>query len=268
MAPNKKKKKTATSNPARGFATTSVASKQKSQDIELPPPTKERTDARSESDAPDSLEIKHNFVSDSGATSEKQLYELSPEELEAHLEESDLQAFLEKNGEKVKRETSRQVVKLMTERRILRAQAESLHTRQWLQQEIITQVQNQISEESMQFRKFSNPSSSLSLQKLSDDDILLQVWKLFLTLRGLDFSLRDTEEAVSHLLQRNYFYSNSLTTKTAKDSVRGLDESFDLLALKLASNKVWDYNEQDKAGLRRNQDFLRANSLGKSSTSF
>ena len=268
MAPNKKKRKPTASNPARGFATTSVASKQKAQETELSPLISEQTDVRSESELCNAHDLNHNVVSDRDLKPEKQLHELSPEELEAHLEESDLQAFLEKHGEKVKRDASRQVARLKTERRLLRAQAQPLRTRPWLQSEIITQVQDHISEESVLFRSSFNTPSSASPPPPSNGDILLQVWRVFLILSELGFSLHDTEEAVNHLLKRNYFYTNNKSPKIAKDGVRGLDESLDLLALKLAKDKALGYNEQEKAVLEQEQDSSEADTLRKLSISF
>ena len=92
MAPNKKKKKPA-SNPARGFATTSIVSKNKIEDNVA---VEEPITAETASSGPVQLTspaLKY------GLDPEMQLHELSPDQLEKQLEESELQLLVEKHEE-------------------------------------------------------------------------------------------------------------------------------------------------------------------------
>lgn len=226
MAPNKKKKKPA-SNPARGFATTSTASKAKVNEVEV-----DRVDASTEEPARinEKTQGPANVLSnDIDKNVEKALHELSPEELEKQLEESTLQVFVETHGTKTKKEVSRHLSRLQTERRLLRAQAEPLVTRQWLPQEIM-QLCMGLLEQSNLPRSNNMPVSCYGIADLSDDDLLIKIWTLRQLLPQLGFSLDATTLALRHLLSKK----DSLDPKSlsaAKDSVWGLDESLSWLAL-------------------------------------
>ena len=244
MAPNKKKKKPV-SNPARGFATTSVASKVRTQEIEDVDSEQKINDTSSISDVPKDDNKRSNGVSISCLEPDKQLHEMTPEELEAHLEESDLQAFLERHGEKTKRDASRQVARLKTEKRLLRSQAESLHTTKWLTPEVKVMLQTHIDSERPFDQKISITSNAPSL---SSDDLLVQFWKIYLILLELGFSDTDTESALSH------FSPGSLTHKTAKDGTWALDQTLDLLALSLANREGLEYDVHRVNPIRQDED--------------
>ncbi|KAL9602381.1 MAG: hypothetical protein Q9179_002563 [Wetmoreana sp. 5 TL-2023] len=152
MAPKKKTKKGA-SNPARGFATTSVASKSKNVVEDL-------TESTTPSPAPD-IDNRLQKENDGHLSGEQDLHELAPEELEKRLEESDLDLFLEKHGEKMRRDVARQVTKLQTEKRLLRPQTEPLQIRPWLPPEIMATITESLeTKQSLPNRalRSSNPS--------------------------------------------------------------------------------------------------------------
>lgn len=229
MAPNKKKKKPA-SNPSRGFATTSTASKPKHDeakefeggvrpsvlDVHAFPPTAEdgiRTEVSSSREP------------------EKALYELTPEELESQLEDSGLQILLESHGEKTKKDVFRLASRLQTEKRLLRSQAEHLGIRQWLPPEII-----QIITDLLQAQEYSNGSrqsisdSNKAATDLSEDDLLIKLWALKRLLPLLGFPEQRTDLALRHLLTTmNKSGPQSLTS--GKESIWGLDDCLAWLAL-------------------------------------
>ena len=127
MAPNKKKKKPA-SNPARGFATTSTASKTKEQDVD----EVEQEDGWGASGQSAKLVSEEGSVLTNGGPTikpEKALQDLSPEELELQLENSSLQILVDTYRKKTEKDAFRQASRLQTERRVLRSQAEHLSTR-------------------------------------------------------------------------------------------------------------------------------------------
>src|ERR1700753_2238578 len=124
-----KKKKKPAANPTRGFATTSIASKPRvepnaTSDIE-------NDDALSTNQHPtNSAQPDQSSVQQPGTSGnqEKQLHELTPEELEEQLEKNDLQLFIETHGLKVAKNSQRQISKIQTEWRVLRSQSQSLYT--------------------------------------------------------------------------------------------------------------------------------------------
>ena len=229
MAPNKKKKKPI-SNPARGFATTSTASK-----------PKVNVNKELESGVP--LDISENHATPlpadagtltknpSNAEREKALHELSPEELESQLENSGLQILVEKHGEKTKKEASRQVLKLQTEKRLLRSQADHLSIRQWLPPEIM-----QIITDMLQAKENSNgilkttPDSSNTVTDLCEDELLIKLWALKRILPMLGYQDQMTDLAIRHLLN-TMTKSGLQSLASGKEPVSGLDECLAWLGL-------------------------------------
>ena len=229
MAPNKKKKKPA-SNPARGFATTSTASKPKHDEareleggVELGNSTTLAFSATAE-------ELLQTRCS-SGRESEKELGELTPEELESRLEDSGLQILVESYGEKTKKNVSRQMYRLQTEKRLLRSQAEHLSIRQWLPPEtmqIITDLlQAQVnSKGDLQ----ASPNSIRSNFDFSEDDLLIKLWTLKRLLPLLGFSQQRTDLALRHLLT-SMDKLGAQSISSGKESIWALDECLTWLAL-------------------------------------
>ena len=222
MAPNKKKKKPM-SNPARGFATTSTASKPK-------------VDVATELESGVLLENSENHAAsinaDAGISTkkpsnegrEKALHELTPEELESQLENSGLQLLVEKHGEKTKKETSRQASRLQTEKRLLRSQADHLSIRQWLPPEIMHVITDmlQAKEDSHGFLKTTSDSNHATTD-LCEDDLLIKVWTLKKILPMLGYKEQMTDLAIRHLLTA-MVKSGLQSLASGKEPVWGLDE--------------------------------------------
>ncbi len=239
MAPNKKKKKPA-SNPARGFATTSIASKPKVvDDVQESNPILPNQDlllsdvgqSHSSTDKPGS-----QFLRDSS----KELHELSPEELESQLEESDIQLLLEKNGEKSKKDAFRQVSKLRAERRMLRPQAQHLNTLGWLPPELMQQVVHLLRTQYSDVDSNVEYGERQSVSNISEDDMVIKLWTLKQVLFQTGFSQERTNLAVCHLLTKDHPV-RSLNFNTGKDYVWGLEDALDWLTLVCESEEMPGY---------------------------
>lgn len=224
MAANKKKKKPA-SNPARGFATTSTASKSKH-------------DEAKELEGGVQLDVENNDIhytvpehcvrvdKSSNRQHEKPLEELTPEELESQLEESGLQLLVENHGEKIKKTVSRQASKFQSEKRLLRSQAEQLGIRQWLPPEMMQIITDllQAQEDSNGYLKASLDSNHAATG-FSEDDLLVKLWTLKRILPLLGFSEQRTNLALQYLV------TTVQSPALSKESIWGLDECFTWLAL-------------------------------------
>lgn len=236
MAPNKKKKKPA-SNPARGFATTSIASKPKSQDNGL-----EDEPILPDGGSPLSDVGTNNIKADdidpqSSKDMGRELHELTPEELESQLEESDLQLLLEKNGEKSKKDALRQAEKLRTERRTLRPQAQHLNTRAWLPSELMQQLMNLSNNQTHDENLSAEPDDRQSGPILSEDGLVIKLWTLKQVLFQLGFSQERTNLAVGQLLNKDH----SIKSMHGKDMIWGLESCLDWLALVCELEEMPDY---------------------------
>ncbi|KAL8998155.1 MAG: hypothetical protein Q9169_002709 [Polycauliona sp. 2 TL-2023] len=220
MAPKRKGKKAA-SNPARGFATTSVASKTKVPDEE----------SRG-SPVPDEQHSKPDLGNESTGdrVEEKELHELSPEELEKQLEESDLQIFVEKHLEKIKRDVSRQVSRLQTEKRLLRPQAEFLSTRSWLPPEIMALVAQTLDAERPLGKSGSGFQDTTNASAMSEDELCIKIWTLKQMLHQLGFPNDQSTESLQNLLKAAQIPS-SRESLIGRDNIWGLDFCLDWLAL-------------------------------------
>ncbi|KAL8938001.1 MAG: hypothetical protein Q9216_004129 [Gyalolechia sp. 2 TL-2023] len=228
MAPKRKNKKPA-ANPARGFATISTASKAKTAN-----------EVSAEVLEPGSVPDDPNYLKEhvgSNVAVEKELHELSPEELEKRLEESDLNIFLEKHCEKIRRDASRQISKSQTEKRVLRAQADPLQTRSWLPSDIMDLVIQTIESEHFNDRYCPNASNH---DESSEDDLYVKVWTLKRVLIDLGFSAKICQEALQHLLSamRNPAVRDDLT---GKDTIWGLECCLDWLALHCEAQQTPSY---------------------------
>lgn len=231
----KKKKTKPVANPARGFATTSIASK--------PKPEKAFVDASTEvsgtaSPATDptsvaSEEIIQPIQSANKSTASRELHELSPEELEAQLELSELQNVIEQQGPKARKESSRQASRLQTDRRLLRSQAETLSVREWLPDELMQQLVDLALEESGS-DSLAN-STPNSLKRSSEDDLLSKVWQLKLTLDALDLTEEQGRSALRFILAHP-------PTDESANFAWGLAEIFDWLALHSDNGVLLDYD--------------------------
>ncbi|KAJ9156652.1 ATP-dependent RNA helicase DHX29 [Pleurostoma richardsiae] len=248
MAGGNKKKKKPTANPARGFATTSVASKARVDPTEAAdgiaeppkkgaPPTKSSTGAATPSQAKEEPKKTE-------ATTQKK--ELSPEEFEKQLEESELQLLVEKYAQKVKRDAQRQKQRLETDRRLLRSQAESINAKKWLPPELMDHILDLIHAES-RFASSAMASEAVPGGKvLPEEDLTIKLWTLQQTLAAAGFS----EERVRPALQYVLVISPSISG-TIKESIWGLDEALDWLARECSEDDLPAY---DKRGGRLGKD--------------
>jgi len=247
MAGAKKKKSKPSANPARGFATTSVASKPRvdanastSTQESLPDSGTKPVSAAGPgaSNAAGASAIAH---SNTGDTQTQPEASLSAAEFEKQLEESELQLLVEKHAQKVKRDASRQKTRLETERRLLRGQAEALNMRKWLPQELMDQIIDLIQAES---RFAASSASSLNSERPvnekmpSEEDLIMRLWTLQQTLAGL-FS----PEKVNTVLQYVLELPPSVASAN-RDHVWGLEEALDWLAKSCSREELRDYEHR------------------------
>ena len=229
MAPNKKKKKPV-SNPARGFATTSTASKPKI-DLAKELESGELLDVSENSTAPITGDAGIPTQKPSNEEHEKALHELTPEELESQLENSGLQILVERHGEKTKKEVSRHVLRLQTEKRLLRSQADHLGIRQWLPPEILQDITNMLQEKEDRngYLKVTADSNN-TITDLCEDDLLTKLWALKRILPILGFQEHMTDLAIHHLLtaMTNPGFQG---LASSKEPVWGLEECLAWLGL-------------------------------------
>ncbi|KAI0146271.1 helicase associated domain-containing protein [Xylariaceae sp. FL1272] len=236
MAGGKKKKTKPAANPARGFATTSVASKPR-VDSEAPSGAQTPTSLDLQAKKPDAPSASSTATqSTTVAPQPEKEKELSPEEFEKQLLESELQLLVEKHAQKVKRDAKRQKDRLETDRRLLRGQAEPLNTRKWLPQEIMDQVLDLIHAES-RFSPFSIGSEKSTEKPLSEEDLTMRLWTLQQTLAGLPFP----EEKMTPVIKYVLSLTPNVSTNN-KDFIWGLDEALDWLAKKCTREELRDYD--------------------------
>jgi ATP-dependent RNA helicase DHX29 len=236
MAGGKKKKKPA-SNPARGFATTSIASKPK---VELPEAVDELTPLKEPKDGADAQQIEPTVPATSFLVSNERA--LTAEEFEKQLEESELQVLVEKHAQKSKRDAARQKTRLETDRRLLRSQAESLNTRKWLPPELMEEILDLIKAEG-RFIGQSNETLS-NAKQASEEELTIRLWTLQQALLGSGFVEEKMSLALLHVLD----ISDKISVGS-KDSIWGMEEAMDWLARNCSRDELPDYeNWQRKAG--------------------
>ena len=249
MAPNRKKKKPL-GNPSRGFATSSMPSKSKASDgvledmLDLPNGELSSPDAEISHDPPDRL------IQESIEEPARQLYQLSPEELERQLEESDLQCMLEKDGEKSKRDSTRLFGRLQTERRTLRPLSTCLTTQSWLPTEIMEHVIDLFRLQDP--NPITGPEDRKSESTFSEDELIIRLWTLKQTLCKLGFSQEKITIAIRQPLikDRNVRHPSSTA---GKDLIWGLEDCLDWLASTSESEEMPPY--QTPSGKNLNTQF-------------
>jgi ATP-dependent RNA helicase DHX29 len=231
MAGGKKKKKPA-SNPARGFATTSIASKTKAETANVEPeevPTEE---------FPTTVENQQNesvpVVGSGSAGSILAQQGLTPEEFEKQLEESELQVLVEKHAQKSKRDALRQQTRLETDRRVLRGQAENLNTRKWLPPELMEEILDLVKGEG-RYSGQTLESSNIS-KHLSEEELTIRLWTLQQSLVGAGF----IEDKISQALQYVLDISDKIGLGN-KDTIWGMEESLDWLSRECSRKELPDY---------------------------
>ena len=216
------KKKRPISNPARGFATVSVPSRPKAQEVSSDPDHPNASDAKKvapeeESEAPPIGPT----LGAIGTNDPKGISTLTPQQLEEHLEDAELENLVAKYAEKSKRDALRQVIRLETERRTLRAQAIPLETGGWLSQTLMNEVLDL--QKSGLTTKFRSSLSSIDVTA-SSDEVLIKTWTLQQVLRSLQMPL---ETEVLRYASR----AVSDSTASHRDYIWGLDESLEWLSL-------------------------------------
>lgn len=227
-----KKKKKPVANPARGFATVSLPSKPKTskdeQDI-----TKEcasETGTSISSPPGDSL-ARGGRPDEAPEADGKEIQDMSPEELERHLEEAELQSFCDEHAVRIKSDASRQAIKLKNERRQLRQQAERA---------TMTGLTDLLVDEILTAESSKPPvtvSSSVSSANVNhnDKDVLLKLWTLQELLRHLDMPAID--DALAHVLRE----SLGFTIPVPSESVFGLREALSWYAENKTAAELPDY---------------------------
>jgi len=240
MAGGKKKKKPV-SNPARGFATTSIASKPKN---EVQVAESLSTNSKELQEGVD-VSIKEETVANisKNETAVSQEKTLTPEEFESQLEESELQNLVDKHATKSKREALRQKTRLETDRRVLRGQAENLSTRKWLPPELMEEILDLIKAEG----RFAGQSGDVSSnqKQASEEDLTVRLWTLYQALMGAGF----LEEKVSSALRHVLDISDKISSAN-KDAIWGMEESLDWLSRECVREELPDYeNWQRRSGL-------------------
>jgi ATP-dependent RNA helicase DHX29 len=222
------KKKKPAANPARGFATISVASKPK-QETPIEPKLEVTTPKQDGGALPfSSLETERAERPASHSTHQ------TPEELEAQLERDELQLLVEKHAAKVRRESRRQVSRFQTERRVLRAQSQSMTTYDWLSENVLDHIVSLAQAESNDSNRKQGQQSLLKV--LSEEDALVKLWILELTLRELAFS---DDHIVSVL---KWLCANAINVDMTA-AIWGFQEGLEWLALDQCEGHSFSYDE-------------------------
>ncbi|KAK5990962.1 putative helicase C15C4.05 [Cladobotryum mycophilum] len=240
MAGTKKKKKP-TANPARGFATTSIASKPRLEAADTPE-SKTSSLTNDPSSAPPSSSKDAPPSSNSQGHGDHQSHAqetpLSPEEFERQLEESELQLFVEKHSQKTRRDAQRQGARLETDRRLLRSQAESLHVHKWLPQELMNHILDLIKAESRFSTSGLSSESNGSGKMPSEEDMTTRLWALQQTLTAAAFPEHFIRSVMQHILD-----ISSTIPAAPKDFIWGLEEALDWLARECAIDELPSYGK-------------------------
>lgn len=236
MAPNKKKKKPS-ANPARGFATTSIASKPKSNDLPFAPEAEDSITSLT------GTGTNNDLVRGTGLIQPpKEYHELSPAEFERQLEESELQNLVEQHALRSKKDSARQVTRLQTERRLLRGQTGRLSLRQWLPPEAIEHITELVQQGDGHGDSRLDPEYKTKMSTASEEESSVRLWTLQQTLQALDIPNDRVQQVLQSLIDRRGTYA--LTKGPGKDTIWGLDESLDWLALNCDQKDLPRYEDQ------------------------
>ncbi|KAL8795002.1 MAG: hypothetical protein Q9195_002450 [Heterodermia aff. obscurata] len=242
MAPNRKKKK-AVNNPGRGFATTSTPSKAKPQEETA------ASEENTEHTASNQI-LRGQLQASESEKSERELHELSPEELELQLEESDLQLLAEKHGEKSRKDASHQASRLITEKRLLRSQAETLILHPWLPVDLMNLILSYVESQHRDGKSSTPASQATSMaRKVPEDEIVVRVWTVEQTLTQMGFSLDQARDATRNLVQREF--SGSPAAAVRKESIWGLNECLNWLAMTCNASELPEYEATSNANRPR-----------------
>lgn len=225
------KKKKPAGNPARGFATTSVASKPKPDRSAVDASTKPITTLQSKESTTVS---EPTSQPPQQVEAPKQEVAQTPEELEAQLERDELQLLVEKHAAKVRRESNRHVTRFQTDRRLLRTQSHSMTVHEWLPNEILdnivllAQVESNDSNRRLVQQSF--------LKTLTEDDAISKLWTLDLSLRDLGFSQNHIDPVLRWLC------ANAASVDVSS-GIWGFQEALEWLALDQCEDHSFSYEE-------------------------
>lgn len=239
MAGTKKKKK-AVANPARGFATTSIASKPRPEALEtgndpsIPDPAKKPTNAAAQKrDEPQA------------AKTSNEPPPLSAEEFEKQLEEAELQLLVEKFALKTKRDAQRQKNRLETDRRLLRSQADPINVIKWLPPDILDHILDLIEAES-RFSASSVSQDGTTTGKMpTEEETIGRLWSLQQALLSTGFPEERVRSAIKHTLDIAPNVSTSI-----KDSIWGLEEALEWLARECTVDELPQYESKSKPTIK------------------
>lgn len=230
------KKKKATNNPARGYATTSVASKTRAEaepenrgqsSISVPHDTLKKT---LDTDSAASVSSEQNASEPSVSVQQ----ELTPEQLEQQLERDELQLLVERHAAKIRRDASRQVSRAQTEARILRGQAQSLALSSWLSKDALQQILNMAAEDAAHDPQ---NASDGQYRSQSEDDLALQLWALEQALSGLGTPSGQVKLALKQVLEKPPEDEDSTY-------IWGLQESLEFLAMRDDQSALPEFDQK------------------------
>lgn len=228
------KKKKPAGNPARGFATTSVASKPKVDKekaaVDAAPKESAPTPAK---DSPTVPETATAAAKDEKTV--KQDVTQTPEELEAQLERDELQLLVEKHAPKVRRESRRQVTKFETDRRVLRGQSHHMTVHEWISNDVLDTIISLAQTESNDSNRRQGQQQSL-LKVMSEEEATSRLWTLSLTLREMGF----TQEQLEPVLR---WLCSDAGGIDATSPVWGLQEALEWLALDHCEESSFSYED-------------------------
>ena len=236
------KKKKPAANPARGFATTSIASKPKPEaNDDKPGPTKTPQPQKSAGDAQTNLPLNDSGASNDEKPKEKELHELTPEELTAKLEHEEHQMLVETVGPKVRREVARLDSKLRTDSRVLRSQAQEVTLRRWLPEELMIEVLDALKKERDDAMRAPTQASA---KNVPEDELLLKCWTLWEALLDFGITLQNVKKTVAFVIDRP-------PGDDAGAYVWGFREAIDYLALDLEEAELPAYDaRKSRASMR------------------
>lgn len=212
MAPNRKKKKPA-SNPARGVATTSLPSKAKVEAESTQDEATENYGRQDEIQILREMPVGSKESNIQAAT----INEMTPEDLERHLEEAELQELVEGNSVQSQKDSTRQATRLETERRTLRVHANKLSTSSWLSEDSVKELLDSSQEDQRQIILHGSTSDASKVES----DLTIKVWSLKRLLESL--GLPRSDEALKHVLRLAHIDA----VGDDKDYIWGLPDSLE-----------------------------------------
>lgn len=237
-----KKKKPAV-NPNRGFATTSVASKPKPETLKevSVPESPSKADNASLARLPAQTDV-HAIGEE--AVREKELHELSADELEMRLEDADLQSLVERYAAKTTRDATRHISKLQTDYRILRKASQPLHLRNLLPDEIMWQILDYAKDDAQVGSLMDVTSLDRTLTNVKEDELIANLWTLQKCLASMGLTQEQIDRVQAEMLER-------VPTHNSTALAWGLEESLDWLALNLVDTELPRIDDQTGQAIHR-----------------